>query len=293
MQQGGSRAPTPMALEGANQDRIHAAQGHAGVGIPQGPAIAVPGQRSGNGVRPTALLLDTECKALESFEALMGLGNVASQKESPRKRVLQDTNFLQNLKNYGVKDHEPTRQEAVQGGINRWGYERRVVRYEGNKDKGKYGALLCGNDQDAAVRKAAVGALATLTSASNKTYKKVIEAKQGNDGLPNVLADTKDEIGRRSAVGLQDTVNSCKETAGAVRETQEMEGRYKDEDSLRAEIVKVDKEYKALLSEYSKLTTKQEASSKDPQERGSEKQGPPGAKASKGFQQQEPPGVRE
>ena len=119
MQQGGSRAPTPMALEGANQDRIHAAQGHAGVGIPQGPATAVSGQRSGNGVRPTALLLDTECKALESFEALMGLGNVASQKESPRKRVLQDTNFLQNLKNYGVKDHEPTRQEAVQGGINR------------------------------------------------------------------------------------------------------------------------------------------------------------------------------
>ena len=50
-QQGGSRAPIPKALEGANKDKTHAAQGHARVGIPQGPAIAVPGQRSGNGVR--------------------------------------------------------------------------------------------------------------------------------------------------------------------------------------------------------------------------------------------------
>ena len=48
----------------------------------------------------------------------MGLGNVASQKESPRTTVLQETNFIQSLENYGFKDRKPTRQEAVQGGIN-------------------------------------------------------------------------------------------------------------------------------------------------------------------------------
>ena len=72
---------------------------------------------------------------------------------------------MQNLENYGLKDHEPTRQEALQG-RNRWGSERRVVRYEGNDDKG--------------------------------------------------------EVTRRSAIGSQDMVNSRKETAGAVQETQEI-----------------------------------------------------------------------
>ena len=33
-QQGGSRAPIPKALEGADKDKTHAAQGHARVGMP-------------------------------------------------------------------------------------------------------------------------------------------------------------------------------------------------------------------------------------------------------------------
>ena len=111
----------------------------------------------------------------------MGLGSAAIQKGGPGKRVCRDTKFIQNFENYGFKDREPTRQEAVQGGINRWGSGRRMVRYKGNNDEGKYGAMLGRDNQDAAGRKAAAGALATLTSASNKTCKKGIEAKQGND----------------------------------------------------------------------------------------------------------------
>ena len=151
VQQGSSRAPIPLALEGAEKDRIRAAQGHARVGIPQGHAISVPGQRSGNGVRPTALLLDTECEALESFEAPMGLGNFTSKNESPRKRVLQDANVIQYLKTYMFEDHKLTRREAVKCETNLCGSEMRVVRYEGNNNKVKYGALLCEDDQDAAV----------------------------------------------------------------------------------------------------------------------------------------------
>ena len=74
------------------------------------------------------MLLDIECKAPVSFEALMVLGDVASQEESPVKKGLRDTNFLQNLKNYGFKDHKPAWQEAVQCTINRGDSERRVVR---------------------------------------------------------------------------------------------------------------------------------------------------------------------
>ena len=150
-QQGSSRAPIPMALEGTDKDMIHAAQGPARVSITQGPTTAVPGQRSCDGVRPTARLLDTECEALKSFEALMGLGNFASQNGSPRKRVLQDANVIQYLKTYMFEDHKLTRREAVKCETNLCGSEMRVVRYEGNNNKVKYGALLCEDDQDAAV----------------------------------------------------------------------------------------------------------------------------------------------
>ena len=58
---------------------------------------------------------DTEGEALESFEDLMGLGNLASQNESLRKRVLKDANVLQYIENYRVEDHELARQEIVPG----------------------------------------------------------------------------------------------------------------------------------------------------------------------------------
>ena len=96
-------------------------------------------------------LLDTECEARESFEAIMGLGNFASQNGSLRKRVLQDANVMQSLEIYVCEDHELTRRETVQSGTNCRGSEIRVVRCEGNNDKVKFCVLLCGDDLDAAV----------------------------------------------------------------------------------------------------------------------------------------------
>ena len=64
-----------------------------------------------------------------------------------------------------------------------------VKRCEGENDKVKYCVLLCGDDVDHNV-KAASGALAMLTSASNKVCKKVFESKQWNDCLLNLLAST-------------------------------------------------------------------------------------------------------
>ena len=56
VQQGGSRALIPLALEGTDKGRIHAAQGLARIGITQDPAIAFPGQRSCDVVRPRVFL---------------------------------------------------------------------------------------------------------------------------------------------------------------------------------------------------------------------------------------------
>jgi len=87
----------------------------------------------------------------------------------------------------------------------------------------KYCVLLCGDDVDQNVVKAASGALAMLTSASNKVCKKVFESKQWNDCLLNLLASTDVEICLRGCVIVQNMVASCKDTAEKVLETQIME----------------------------------------------------------------------
>ena len=106
------------------------------------------------------------------------------------------------------------------------------------------------------MKKVDTGAIATTTPASNKTGKKVMEPKQGNGGQQSVLTDTKDKIVLRDAVGVQDTVNSNKETTGAVWEAQEIKGRPKGADYLRADIEKKDKEYREIMAEISRSTSK-------------------------------------
>ena len=134
VQQGGGGALIPMAPEDIDKGRTHGAQGPARIGLTQGPATGFPDQRSGDGVRPTARILDAEGKSRERCKALMGLGNLASQNESSRKNVSKDANALQYLENYRVKDHKLARREDVPGRTNRPESKMRVVRGEGNHD---------------------------------------------------------------------------------------------------------------------------------------------------------------
>ena len=79
-----------------------------------------------------------------------------------------------------------------------------VKRCEGENDKVNHCVLLCGDN----VVNAASGALAMLTSASNKVCKKVFESKQWNDCLLNLLASTDLEICFRGCVIVENMVAS-------------------------------------------------------------------------------------
>lgn len=223
VQQGGSKALIPLALEGTDKGTRCAASALARIGITQDPAIACPGQRSCDVIRPISLLLDPECEGLENFESLMALGNLASLNESTRKRILKDGNCIQAIENYMFEEHELIRRAAVQCWTNLCVSDVQVKRYKGENDKVKYCVLLCGDYVDPAVVKAAAGALAMLTSASNKCCKKVFKSKQWNDCLLNLLASTDVEICFRGCVIVQNMVASCKDTAEKVLETQIME----------------------------------------------------------------------
>ena len=72
-------------------------------------------------------------------------------------------------------------------------------------EKGKFGVLRCGDNLDAAMVGAVGRARTLLTADGNKIFKKVVDDKQGNDGLFNVLASTDGKISPRGAMVVPDT----------------------------------------------------------------------------------------
>ena len=86
------------------------------------------------------------------------------------------------------EDHQLIRRAAVQCFTNLCASDLQVARCEGRNDKVKYAVLLCGDDEDAEVVKAAAGALAMLTSRSEKICSKV------RRGLRTRLLDLKKTI---------------------------------------------------------------------------------------------------
>jgi len=223
VQQGGSKALIGLALEGTDKGKRFAAQALARIGITQDPAIAFPGQRSCDVVRPISLLLEQDAEALQNFEALMALGNLASLNESVRKRMLQNVNVICCIETYMFEDHELIRRAAVQCWTNLCVSELQVKRCEGENDKVKYCVLLCGDDLDKDVVKAAAGALAMLTSRSNIICKKVFDAEQWNDCILSLLVNEDTDVSLRGSVVVQNMVAVDKETAEKVLETQVMD----------------------------------------------------------------------
>jgi len=66
VQQGGSKALLPLALEGTPKGKRHAAQALARIGITQDPAIAFPGQRVSSLIPILSNLCASACHSLTS-----------------------------------------------------------------------------------------------------------------------------------------------------------------------------------------------------------------------------------
>ena len=128
-------------------------------------------------MRPICQLLNVEYHGLENFEALMALGNLASLNEPTRARILKESDFVTMIEGYMFEDHAMIRKAAVQCFTNLCQSPIQVRRCESKNDKVKYATLLCGDDEDVEIVRAASGALAMLTSQSDKCCKKIFEVR--------------------------------------------------------------------------------------------------------------------
>ncbi|KAF4517506.1 hypothetical protein B566_EDAN006506 [Ephemera danica] len=202
--QGGAKALISLSLEGTDKGKKQAAQALARIGITTNPEVCFPGQRCLEVIRPLVMLLHPDCSALESFEALMALCNLASVSESVRKRIVKEQG-LQRIEVYLYDEHELLKRAANQCIVNLMLSPEFLV--------------LLSSDEDEETHKAASGALAIFLSSSPKSCNKVFDTNQWTESLRFLLANPNPDVQHRGVVILHCVMTSSKENASKIVET--------------------------------------------------------------------------
>ncbi|XP_039628975.1 protein unc-45 homolog A [Polypterus senegalus] len=161
--QGAGKALIPLATEGIDVGKTKAAQALAKIAITSNPEIAFPGERIYEVVRPLVSLLALDCTALQNFEALMALTNLAGINERVRQKIVKEK-AVPKIEGYMFEDHEMIRTAATECMCNMVLCKevQDMFAATGN-DRLKLLVLYSGED-DEKLRKAASGTLAMLTS---------------------------------------------------------------------------------------------------------------------------------
>lgn len=239
VQQGGTKVLLPMAIEGTNNGKKQAAQALARIGITINPEVAFPGQRCLEIVRPLTALLHPDCAALENFEALLALCNLASMNETSRQRILKECG-LARIEAFLFEEHLMLRRAATQVLTNMVLSEDVVKGHEAENDRVKFLCLLC-QDEDEDTALAAAGALAILSDMSKICCKKIILGTNNwVEAFTCLLANPNVQIQYRGVYMLLNILNSDKEIAEKIIATNIMEilmALTKIEDESRTKII--------------------------------------------------------
>lgn len=221
VQQGGAKALLPLALDGTDKGKKQASQALARLGITINPEVAFPGQRIMEVVRPFVNLLNQECSALENFEALMALCNLAGINDSIRKRILKEGGF-QKVEAYMYEDHDMLRRASTQVMNNLIMCEDTIKYFEAETDRVKFLVILC-SDEDVDTSMAAAGALAMLTSVSEKSCAKIFDSTEWLESLRFLLANPNPDLQHRGVVIVSNMIKSTKDVAARLINTDVME----------------------------------------------------------------------
>lgn len=221
VQQGAAKVLIPMSLEGTKNGKKQAAQALARIGITINPEVAFPGQRNLEVVRPLLALLHPECSALENFEALMALCNLAAMNETTRNRILKEGG-LAKIEQYMYEDHMMLQRAATQCICNLMQSEDVIKAFESQNDRTKYLYLLC-QDEDEDTVMAATGALCVLTLASKPCCRKLLDLESWPETIRCVLANNNKEIQYRGTYMLYNIVKGDKDMAAKLFETDVLE----------------------------------------------------------------------
>lgn len=183
---------------------ILASQALARLSITIDPDFVFPGQRLLAVIKPLKKLLRTECTALQNFEGLMALTNIAQCNENARAHILHDNGYSL-IETHMFEEHELIKRAAVQCVANLIKDLQMIKLYESENDRVKYLVMLC-QEEDLETIKAASGALAMLCSVSEKACARVFSAKDWYEILMLLLSNENMELVHRCVVILNSIV---------------------------------------------------------------------------------------
>ncbi|KER23765.1 hypothetical protein T265_08418 [Opisthorchis viverrini] len=198
VQAGAAKALLNLSLK-SNTDggKDIAAQALARLAITSDPRVTFPGQRSLELVRPLLRLLSIDCDALQNFEGLLALTNLASLDDLHRHRIMAERGVPQ-IDHCLFQEHPMLRRAATECVANLAQYHAFVVVCGGTlpleeKDLGaklpylssstervKLLVLYCCEFEDLFLVRAAVGALATM-SYDPGIIKRITDTLAGHD----------------------------------------------------------------------------------------------------------------
>lgn len=221
VQDGGVKALLRLALEGTDKGKRNASQALARIGITINPEVAFTGQRSLDVIRPLLNLLLQDCTALENFESLMALTNLACMNENVRQRIIKEQG-VSKIEFYLMEDHLYLTRAAAQCICNLVMSDDVVKMFEGENDRVKFLALLC-EDEDEETAMACAGALAMLTSVSSKCCSKILDISSWLNILHTLIANPSPAVQHRGIVVILNMINAGTEIAKKLFDTDIME----------------------------------------------------------------------
>lgn len=221
VQQGGAKTLLQLALNGSEKGKRQAAQALSRIGITINPDVAFPGQRALEVVRPLIGQLHADYTALENFEALMALCNLASMSEEVRQRMITEK-AVSRIEIYLMEDHLLLRRAAAQCICNLVMSEDIVKMHEGDNDRVKFLALLA-EDEDEETAMAAAGALAMLTSTSVKCCRKFFDSVKWLEIMCALVANPSPGVQHRGVVMVRNIMSADDELAEKIFDTDVMQ----------------------------------------------------------------------
>lgn len=218
---GGLKSLLELAHSGTPKGKRQASQALARIGISINPEVSFKEQRCLEAIRPFLGLLHPDCSALENFEAMMALCNMASVNERVRKKIL-DTGGLQRIESYLFEEHQMLRRASAQCFTNLMMSPDVIEIIEGVNDKLKMLFLLCEEeDEDTAL--AAAGAVAIAVSNSVPCCQKLMKFNNWEESLKALLAHPNNAMQHRALVIAHSLIGTDKDIAEKIFATDIME----------------------------------------------------------------------
>lgn len=223
VQQGGVKALISLAAQNTEKGADFAAQSVAKIAITMNPEVAFPGQRSFGLVRPLLKLLHPSKTALQQFESLMALTNLAQMNDEVRRHIVKEQGFSL-IESLMFDEHDLVKRAATECMCNMVLCEEVFKMYEKEDaptERVKLLTLLSG-EEDFELSRAASGALAILSS-SEKVCKQIIKVSSYMDIQKQLLVSEKKELRHRGAHIAANMISANKDIATKLIESEILE----------------------------------------------------------------------